>query len=224
MSTGNDNLNPAKPSLRERRRAPAAWHCPNPLCPSLWNPSPLHRFPLCPRPIRPRPRRRWSRRSRPATRPRGRKKAAVLPEIARLSLEGHSNRAIGRKLGVPRRTVDRWLREQRQEWSENAPKNSVELYAVAMARLEAVYREAMEAWRRLAGRQASDRRNAEWRRRKNQGHSAKDDPAGKGWTGRLARTGHSRRDRNLQFQRQAHVYRAKSPANGRRPRPSHTGP
>jgi hypothetical protein len=71
----------------------------------------------------------------------------LLPEIARLSLEGHSSRAIGRKLGVPRRTVDRWLRELRQRWAASAAENATELYAVAMARLESVYREAMEAWR-----------------------------------------------------------------------------
>ncbi len=75
-------------------------------------------------------------------------KAVLLPEIARLSLEGHSSRAIGRKLGVPRRTVDRWLRQQRQQWAENTAENAAELFAIATARLESVYREAMEAWRR----------------------------------------------------------------------------
>ena len=83
-------------------------------------------------------------------------KAALLPEIARLSLEGHSSRAIARKLGVPRRTIDRWLRQQRQQWAESAAENAAELFAVAMARLESVYREAMEAWRRsLADKQVT---------------------------------------------------------------------
>ncbi len=83
-------------------------------------------------------------------------KAALLPEIARLSLEGHSSRAIGGQLGVPRRTVDRWLRELRQQWAASAAENAGELFAVAMARLESVYREAMEAWRRsLADKQTS---------------------------------------------------------------------
>jgi transcriptional regulator with XRE-family HTH domain len=76
------------------------------------------------------------------------RKAALLPEIAALSLEGHSSRAIARKLGVPRQTIDRWLRRQRQQWAENAAENAAELFAVAMARLESVYREAMEAGRR----------------------------------------------------------------------------
>ena len=75
------------------------------------------------------------------------KKAALLTEIARLSLEGHSNRAIGRKLGVPSRTVDRWVGQLRQQWAENFPQNYVELHALAVARLETAYREAMEAWR-----------------------------------------------------------------------------
>ncbi len=83
-------------------------------------------------------------------------KFALLPEIARLSLEGNSARAIGRKLGVPRRTVDRWLRQQRQQWAENAAESGAELFAVAMARLVSVYREAMEAWRRsLADKQVT---------------------------------------------------------------------
>ena len=76
------------------------------------------------------------------------RKAVLLPEIARLSLEGHSSRAIGRQLGVPRQTIDRWLRQQRQQWAEPAAENAAELFAVAMARLESLYREAMEAWRR----------------------------------------------------------------------------
>ena len=84
------------------------------------------------------------------------RKAVLLPEIARLSLEGHSSRAIGRKLGVPRRTVDRWLRQQRQQWAESAAESAGELFAITMARLESVYREAMEAWRRsLADKQVT---------------------------------------------------------------------
>lgn len=77
-----------------------------------------------------------------------RQKAVLLPEIARRALEGHSSRAIGRELGVPRRTVDRWLREQRKQWAISALESGEELFAVAMARLESVYREAMDAWRR----------------------------------------------------------------------------
>ncbi len=35
-------------------------------------------------------------------------KSALLPQIARLALAGHSGRAIGKRLGVPRRTIARW--------------------------------------------------------------------------------------------------------------------
>jgi DNA-directed RNA polymerase specialized sigma24 family protein len=44
----------------------------------------------------------------------------LLPEIARMTLEGYSNRTIAQELGVPRRTVDRWILELRQEWSARA--------------------------------------------------------------------------------------------------------
>ena len=80
----------------------------------------------------------------------------MLPEVARLSLEGHSGRAIGRKLGVPRQTVDRWLREQRQAWAENTVEEAGDLFPMALARLESVYAEAMQAWRRsLADKQVT---------------------------------------------------------------------
>ena len=91
----------------------------------------------------------WPQRPRPP-------KAALLPEIASLAMEGHSGRAIGRQLGVPRRTVDRWLGELRQQWAEKAAESSEGLGGLLTARLEAVYREAMQAWRRsLADKQVT---------------------------------------------------------------------
>lgn len=75
-------------------------------------------------------------------------KAALLPEIARLALAGHSARAIGKRLGAPRRTVARWLQELRQEWAASAAEDAAQLAPVTLARLELAYREAMEAWRR----------------------------------------------------------------------------
>ena len=83
----------------------------------------------------------------PAAAPRP-PKSAVLPEVARLALEGFSGRAIGRRLGVPARTVDRWLQELRQEWARRAEEDAAQLVPVTLARLELAYREAMEAWRR----------------------------------------------------------------------------
>ena len=79
-----------------------------------------------------------------------------MPEIASLAMEGHSGRAIGRQLGVPRRTVDRWLGELRQQWSEKVAESPEGLGGILTARLEAVYREAMQAWRRsLADKQVT---------------------------------------------------------------------
>ena len=75
-------------------------------------------------------------------------KSALLPEIARLALAGHSGREIGKRLGVPRRTVARWLQELRQEWAASAAEDAAQLVSVTLARLELAYREATEAWRR----------------------------------------------------------------------------
>ena len=59
---------------------------------------------------------RKDRRPHAAPRP---SRSVILPEIVRLSLEGHSSRAISRKTAVPRQTVDRWLWQQRQEWAQS---------------------------------------------------------------------------------------------------------
>ncbi len=75
-------------------------------------------------------------------------KSALLPEIARLALAGYSGREIGKRLGVPRRTVARWLQELRQQWAASAAEDAVQLVPLTLARLELAYREAMEAWRR----------------------------------------------------------------------------
>jgi transcriptional regulator with XRE-family HTH domain len=39
------------------------------------------------------------------------RKAVLLPQISQLALEGHGCREIARKLGVPKSTVSRWVRE-----------------------------------------------------------------------------------------------------------------
>jgi hypothetical protein len=75
-------------------------------------------------------------------------KSALLPEIARLALAGHSGREIGKRLRVPRRTIARWLQELRQQWAASAAEDAAQLVPVTLARLELAYREAMEAWRR----------------------------------------------------------------------------
>ena len=89
----------------------------------------------------------WSRKRGRGCAPRP-SKSALLPEIARLALAGHSGREIGKRLRVPRRTVARWLQELRQQWAANAAEDAAQLVPVTLAQLELAYREAMEAWRR----------------------------------------------------------------------------
>ena len=76
-----------------------------------------------------------------------RRKETLLPEITQLALEGHSSQAIADKLGMPKRTVNYWLQEARQEWIARAALGAAEMFAADLARLDAIYREAMQAWR-----------------------------------------------------------------------------
>ena len=76
-----------------------------------------------------------------------RRKETLLPEITQLALEGHSSQAIADKLGMPKRTVNYWLQEARQEWIARAALSAAEMFAADLARLDAIYREAMQAWR-----------------------------------------------------------------------------
>jgi hypothetical protein len=75
-------------------------------------------------------------------------KSALLPAIARWALAGYSAREIGKRVGVPRRTVTRWMQELREEWSARAAEDAALLAPVTLARLELAYREAMDAWQR----------------------------------------------------------------------------
>jgi hypothetical protein len=85
--------------------------------------------------------------NQPAVAPPRRTKSELLPDVVRLSLECVPSREISRKLGVPRQTIDRWLLEERQEWAKIAEEKAAQHYVATLARLEAAYREAMEAWR-----------------------------------------------------------------------------
>ena len=76
-----------------------------------------------------------------------RRKETLLPEITQMALEGHSSQAIADKLGMPKRTVNYWLQEARQEWIARAALSAAEMFAADLARLDAIYREAMQAWR-----------------------------------------------------------------------------
>ncbi len=75
------------------------------------------------------------------------RKESLLPLIVQLALEGESGRAIARKMELPERTVNHWLREVRREWFAKAAAGTAETLALGLARLDAVYREAMQAWR-----------------------------------------------------------------------------
>ncbi len=76
-----------------------------------------------------------------------RRKETLLPEITQMALEGHPSQAIADKLGMPKRTVNYWLQEARQEWIARAALGAAEMFAADLARLDAIYREAMQAWR-----------------------------------------------------------------------------
>ncbi len=76
-----------------------------------------------------------------------RRKETLLPEITQMALEGHASQAIADKLGMPKRTVNYWLQEARREWIARAALSAAEMFASDLARLDAIYREAMQAWR-----------------------------------------------------------------------------
>ena len=77
-----------------------------------------------------------------------RRKETLLPTITQMALEGHSSQAIAEKLGMPKRTVNHWLQEARQEWIAKAAQGSAELFATDLARIDTLFREAMQAWRK----------------------------------------------------------------------------
>ena len=81
-----------------------------------------------------------------------RRKQLLLPEIRDLALEGHTCREIGERLGLAKTTVHHWLQELRRERADKAA-DGAEMTATAIARYDAIYREAMQAWRRFEGGQ-----------------------------------------------------------------------
>ena len=96
-----------------------------------------------------------------------RRKETLLPHITALALEGHSSETIALKIGMPARTVRHWLQELRKAWIAEAAGGTAEMLAIAMERLTAIYRTAMEEWREsLEGNgNASRGGNARARRR-----------------------------------------------------------
>ena len=80
-----------------------------------------------------------------------RRKETLLPRIIELARQGQSGQTIADRVGVPKRTVNHWLHELRQEWIAETAGGAAEMFAMTQARLTAVYREAMEEWRDSKG-------------------------------------------------------------------------
>jgi len=77
-----------------------------------------------------------------------RRKARLLPEITQLAMDGHSGESIARRFELPGRTVTNWLKEARRQWLAGAAQSCEELMAIEWARLNGLYREALEACRK----------------------------------------------------------------------------
>ena len=77
---------------------------------------------------------------------RRQQKAALRQRAAGLALEGYAAREIADLLGVSRRSVDRWLSAPREEGLAKASEGVGQMLAVARARCDTTYREAMAAW------------------------------------------------------------------------------
>ena len=77
-----------------------------------------------------------------ALRPR---KDAVLPQICAAALAGQSCRQLAATFRLTKSTVSRWLQELREDCPTRVA-GSAEIIAHAVARYEALYRKALEAW------------------------------------------------------------------------------
>jgi hypothetical protein len=76
------------------------------------------------------------------------RKEMLLPQIVQLALEGQTGSAMARILGIPPRTVGRWLRAMRGEWLAAATESGLSEGAVALTALDRAYCQAMEACRK----------------------------------------------------------------------------
>ena len=81
-----------------------------------------------------------------------RRKETLLPRIIELARQGQSGQTIADRVGVPKRTVNHWLHELRQEWIAETAGDAAEMFAMTQARLTAVYSEAMEEWHDSKGK------------------------------------------------------------------------
>ena len=72
------------------------------------------------------------------------RKDDALPEIARLTLTGHSSREIVAKTGIPKTTVLRWRDSLRRECATRSAKETMELFEELTDGLRTLYRKGLE--------------------------------------------------------------------------------
>ncbi len=72
------------------------------------------------------------------------RKEAFLPEIARLSLEGHTSREVAEKVGIPKTTVLRWRNSLRRDCASRSVKETMEMIDKLNERYDTIYRKALE--------------------------------------------------------------------------------
>ncbi len=72
------------------------------------------------------------------------RKEAFLPQIARLSLEGHTTREVAEKVGIPKTTVLRWRNSLRRECASRSVKETLEMIDKLNERYDTIYRKALE--------------------------------------------------------------------------------
>ncbi len=72
------------------------------------------------------------------------RKEAFLPQIARLSLEGHTSREVAEKVGVPKTTMLRWRNSLRRECASRSVKETLEMIEKLNERYDTIYRKALE--------------------------------------------------------------------------------
>ena len=78
------------------------------------------------------------------------RKEAYLPEIARLSLQGHTSREVAEKVGIPKTTVLRWRNSLRRECASRSVKETLEMIDKLNVRYDTIYKLLAERLDRVA--------------------------------------------------------------------------
>ncbi len=76
------------------------------------------------------------------------RKAALLPQVARLAVEGLTCREIAAQLGVSKTSVNYWLQKLRPDQAAGASQELAETARRRVARYNSIYRRAIQAWGR----------------------------------------------------------------------------